>query len=193
MEATQTTIERLLARLSDRSNAEPAAGFPRDRGAADHPGLYAWYAAPSALDLLSAPFDEPLPELIYAGQAGATSSRAGLERAATLHSRIRGNHLRGNLKASTFRRTLAAILRGPLGLELDRPKVLTASSNTALTAWIGAHLELVVAPHDDRARLAALEHAVLLALDPPLNLMGMPRTPTRSALKALRAQLAQPG
>lgn len=70
--------EALVARLCDRTHAEPAAGFPRDRPAADHAGLYAWYASPAALELLPAPFDEQLPERIYAGQAGATSSKAGL-------------------------------------------------------------------------------------------------------------------
>lgn len=68
----------------------------------------------------------------------------------------------------------------------------TSASNAALTAWIGEHLELAIAPHHCRAGLAAIEHAVLLSLDPPLNLMGMPTTPTRQMLKALRSQLATP-
>lgn len=185
-------VRRLVAHLSDRANAEPADGFPRDRAAADHAGLYAWYASPAALDLLSAPFDLQLPELIYAGQAGATSSKAGVERSATLHSRIGRNHLGGNLKSSTFRRTLGALLREPLGLTLDRPRVLAPASNRVLTDWMRDNLELVIAPHDDRSSLAEVEHAVLQALDPPLNLMGMARTPVRQTLKSLRANLAQP-
>lgn len=184
------TVERMVRRLADRANAEPAAGFPRDRGLASHPGLYAWYASSPALDLLSAAFGERLDQPIYTGQAGASSARAGIERSATLLTRIRSNHLRGNLKASTFRRTLAAVLREPLGLQLDAPRVLSRPSKDVLTAWIAEHLEIVIAPFGDRSTLAAVEHDVLQLLDPPLNLDQMPPTPVRARLKALRAELA---
>lgn len=180
----------MVRRLADRANAESSATFPRDRELATHPGLYAWYASSPALDLLSATFGEHLGQPIYAGQAGASSARAGIERSATLLTRIRSNHLRGNLKASTFRRTLAAVLREPLGLHLDAPRVLSQASKDMLTAWIAEHLEIVIAPHDDRSTLAAVEHAVLRALDPPLNLDQMPPTPVRARLKELRAELA---
>lgn len=180
----------MVRRLADRANGEPAAGFPRDRDLASHPGLYAWYASPPGLDLLSAAFGERIDQPIYAGQAGANSAKAGIERSATLYTRIRSNHLRGNLKASTFRRTLAAVLREPLGLELDAPRVLSRAGKDVLTAWMAEHLEIVIAPHDDRSQLAAVEHAVLQALDPPLNLDQMPTTPVRARLEVLRAELA---
>ena len=184
------TVQRVVRRLTDRANGEPAAGFPRDRDLASHPGLYAWYASQPALDLLSASFGERIYQPIYAGQAGANSAKAGIERSATLYTRIRSNHLRGNLKASTFRRTLAPVLRKPLGLELDAPRRLSQASKDALTAWIAEQLEIVIAPHDDRSTLAAVEHAVLQALDPPLNLDQMLTTPVRARLKVLRAELA---
>ena len=110
-----------------------------------------------------------LPPLIYAGQAGATSSKAGVERGATLLSRIKGNHLGGNIRSSTFRRTLAASLFEPLGLRLAGPSKLEPASNAALSAWMRAHLSLATVACRDRATLSELEDAVLAELDPPLN------------------------
>jgi hypothetical protein len=138
---------------------------------------------------LSKPFGVRLPSLIYAGQAGATSSRAGVERVATLRSRIGGNHLRGNIRSSTFRNTLSAVLFEPLGLCLEAPRRLETASNAAVSAWMRAHLHIVVAPYVNRTDLAALERAVLTRIDPPLNLMGMPPTAVRTRLRDLRQRL----
>jgi hypothetical protein len=79
-------------------------------------------------------------------------------------------HLGGAAEFSTFRRTLAAILRPVLGLDTeDDPK---------LSAWISTHLGVNSVPVPDPDRLAEAETAVLDLLDPPLNLRGRP--PTRS-------------
>jgi hypothetical protein len=85
-------------------------------------------------------------------------------------------HLGGAAEFSTFRRTLAAILRPVLGLDTeDDPK---------LSAWISAHLGVNAVPVSDPDHLAETEAAVLDLLDPPLNLRGRP-------LSAIRARLAQ--
>jgi hypothetical protein len=182
-------IERLASLLSDPQRALPASTFPAGHSDLDLAGLYSWWADAEARSILSGVFDTQLPELIYAGQAGASSSVAGVERASTLRSRIRSNHLSGNLRSSTFRRTLAAALLDPLALELERPLRLTKESNARLTAWMGAHLRLVTVGCPDRSTLGASETAVLLRLDPPLNLMGMPPTPVRRRLRELRGRL----
>jgi hypothetical protein len=52
-----------------------------------------------------------------------------------------------------------------------------------------AHLELAVHPFPDREVLADLEHHVLAALDPPLNLDGRPATVVRIKLSELRRAL----
>ena len=41
---------------------------------------------------------------------------------------------------------------------------------------MGVHLEVAVLPLDDRDLLGHLERRVLLKLDPPLNLDGMPQS-----------------
>ena len=131
-----------------------------------------------------------LPPLIYVGQAGATSSRSRSKRSATLGSRIAGNHLRGNISSSTFRKTLAAVLVEPLGLRLVRPGSLDKESNQSLSSWISEHLSVAIAPVLDREDLADVEQAVLRILDPPLNMMHMSPTPVRTRLAELRAQLS---
>ena len=51
------------------------------------------------------------------------------------------------------------------------------------------HLSLAVLPVDDRDGLGVLERALLEALDPPVNLDGMRRTPLRIALGTARSRL----
>jgi HB1, ASXL, restriction endonuclease HTH domain len=51
------------------------------------------------------------------------------------------------------------------------------------------HLRVAVHPYPDRDALGDLERRVLAALDPPLNLEGMPRTVLRQRLSALRRHL----
>lgn len=189
-EDLEAHAKRAAEVLRDPTHAKPAQVFPDGQLEVDQAGLYAWRVGPEGGAVLSRAFDASLPELIYAGQAGATSSRAGVERSATLRSRITGNHLRGNIGSSTFRKTLTAALFDPLDLQLERPGKLDAESNAAVSEWMRSHLRIATFACPDRSTLAALEHAVLDDLDPPLNLMGMSATATRKQLKALRRQLS---
>ena len=119
--------------------------------------------------------EHPVPAgRIYAGQAGATRWPSGSPGNATLASRIGANHLRGGIRGSTFRLTLAAILLRPLDLARTAPRRLDPASEHRLSTWIHNHLQIAVHPVADRDPLADLEHRVLLQLDPPLNLDGMP-------------------
>lgn len=182
-------VDRLGTYLEDASNARSASGFPGNARDAESAGLYSWWADEAGRGLLGQPFGVVLPPLIYAGQTGATTKRSGTTRVSTLRSRIGGNHLGGNVQSSTFRKTLTAILIGPLRLELATPNKLTPQSNVELTAWMHAHLRVATIGVDDREGLAELEEAVLEQLDPPLNLMGMASTPIRVELRRLRSAL----
>ena len=88
-------------------------------------------------------------------------------------------HLGGSAEFSTFRRTLAALLRSviPLSNE-DDPR---------LSEWIDEHLRVVMLALPDADGLGDQESAVLDALDPPLNLQGRPRTAAREALTHARS------
>jgi hypothetical protein len=129
------------------------------------------------------------PTRIYAGLTGATKWPSGTTGKSTLRARVGGNHIRGRVRGSTFRLTLAAVLLDALGLEIAGPKTLTPAGEAALTAWIREHLTVAVFPFPLAAALADLEHRVLAALDPPFNLDGMPLTPLRTRLAQLRARI----
>jgi len=182
-------IDALVERLTDPANSEPAAEFPADRVATEHPGLYSWWADDEALSVLSTVFGVSMPSLIYAGQTGATSTRVRKISPATLHSRICRNHLGGNVGSSTFRKTVSAVLLESLALRLSRPGCLDRASNDAVSTWMRVHLRVVTAPYDDRALLAKVEKAVLERIDPPLNLKGMRSTQIRTKLSELRRRL----
>jgi hypothetical protein len=181
-----------VAYLSVATNACRADEFPVDRRVADQPGLYAWWADDQGGAQLSTIVGEALPSLVYAGQAGATTERSGTERQATLLSRIRGNHLGGRISSSTFRKTLAALLRDELGLELIAPGRLAPEGEALLTSWMRGHLSVSISPHPDRATLSSTEREVLRRLDPPLNLMEMGATSVRHLLKNRRRELDSP-
>jgi hypothetical protein len=183
-------IEWLTDCLTDRTIAQPAHNFPTDPAAVDGPGLYSWWADDDGLTTLSEPLGVALPPLIYVGQTGATSRRAGIERVATLRSRIGTNHLNGNVSSSTFRKTLSAILFSPLQLCLSSKNRLDKPSNEAVSRWMRCHLWVTAVKVEDRATLAEVEEEILARLDPPLNLMGMPATPVRSQLRMLRQRLS---
>jgi hypothetical protein len=175
-------VQELVDRLTDESALRSAHGFPWPDVDLRHPGLYAWYVdLPGAHELTAALGHRVAPGLVYAGQAGATSSKAGKVSAATLASRIGGNHLGGGVDSSTWRRTLAALLLGP--------RARTEEGRAELDAWMREHLRLVVVPLPDRGHVGHLENAVLARLDPPLNLMGRPRTALRAALSERRRAL----
>ncbi len=147
----------------------------------EHPRLYAWFVdAEGARHLTEGLGFEMGTGLIYAGQAGAGTSRA------SLGSRIRGNHLGGDIYGSTFRLTLASCLRGRLALQSTGGGRMSKDGEGRLSEWMHAHLEVSVIAYPDRAGLDGFESTVLDRLDPPLNIAKRPTTPVRSQLTILR-------
>jgi hypothetical protein len=171
-----------------------ASTFPWARTDLHSPGLYAWWATPSgAIDLGLTPAGPHT--LIYTGQAGATRWPSGARSAATLFSRINGQHLAGRISSSTLRQTFAALLRDRLGLKLESPGVLTLDSEQRLTDWMREQLSASVWPTQDADHLRDIENRVILRLDAPLNLAGAGATGLRARLTAGRRalHLAVPG
>lgn len=146
-----------------------------------HPGMYSWWVDPAGAATLSAGLGFGIdPGLIYAGLAGATHSRSGKESSNTLWGRIHGMHLGGRHEFSTFRRSLGSTLANEL--------LWPSTNEAALTAWMYEHLRVVAVPVADADTLDDVETMVLTELDPPLNLMKMPKTPLRKRLSELRRQ-----
>ncbi len=174
------SLDQVVAALTDPTRRGSPTEASR-RGDTVDAGVYAWWVDGLGSSDLAAGLGHPIRAgLIYAGLAGAGSSSA------TLRSRILGNHLGGSIRASTFRKTLASILRGDLRLEPISGGRMTADGEARLTAWILARLELSVAAYPDRRGLDAFETALLDRLDPPLNLSKRPPTAVRSRLTELR-------
>jgi hypothetical protein len=96
----------------------------------------------------------------------------------TLGGRLLDVHLAPNSRVSTFRHSLAAVLRPVHGWG--------TVDEMALTHWMRQHLRVVTVPVTDPSILDLAETAVLGALDPPLNLGKVPRTPLRLRLIELR-------
>ena len=171
---------RLAALLSDPAQAvTPAELLARGPAGLQAPGLYSWHVDPDGAASLSRGLGLPLPPgLIYAGQAGATRWPSGKRSASTVWTRITDMHLAGSAEFSTFRRTLAAVLRPVLNM--------TSENDPQLSAWINTHLRVLAVPVSDAGQLGTIETAVLDLLDPPLNLAGRPSSPIRQRLTTLR-------
>src|SRR5438552_3910056 len=101
-----------LAALGEKASRVRARSWPGSLAGLDSPGLYGWWVDEWGAEMLSTGLGaELVAGRIYAGQAGATAWPSGTKRLATLRSRIGGNHIRGSVRGSTFRLTLAAVLR----------------------------------------------------------------------------------
>ena len=183
-------VRRIAALLSDPGRSEHPREFPADSIAAGKPGLYSWWADAEARELfLHATGGISVGRLLYVGQAGATHWPSGRKSNATLKSRIRTNHIRGNLSSSTFRHTISSLLRKPLNLRLAEPGKLMPEENRRVSRWIEDHMRVAVVAVVDRDDLGRIERAVLDTLDPPFNLNGRPPTDLRRRLADLRREI----
>jgi hypothetical protein len=191
--ATEEEFRVALGALDLAPHRVMAAAWPARLAGLGLPGLYSWWVDDEGAEALTEGLGVLVPSgRIYAGQTGATKWPSGKRGSATLWSRIGRNHLAGTIRASTFRRTLAASLLRSLELELVAPGRLAAGSEQRLSRWMRERLEVAVHAFADADALADLEQRVLTVLDPPLNLEGMPPTPTRDRRSALRTELGRP-
>lgn len=192
LQATPTELQVALMALDGEPSRIRAKNWPGDLGGLEMAGLYCWWVdAEGAEDLTGGLGESVKAGRIYAGQAGATSWPSGKIVQATLQSRLQGNHLRGRVRTSTFRLTVAAALKCRLDLAARGPKQLTPQSESRLSQWIDERLELAVHPFGERSALADLEQRALHALDPPLNLKGRSTSPVRAKLRQLRADIVR--
>jgi excisionase family DNA binding protein len=186
-ESISSAASMLVRELTSGDTIKPVE-FPGGRIEAQQPGVYAWWGDETARSVLGDVLGIRLPALLYVGQAGATS-RSGKESGATLASRIKSNHIRGNVGSSTFRYTLSSLLVGPLTLKMPDQQKLDPASNSLISSWIAAHLRVSIAPYKHRDGLGEVEEVVIAALDPPLNLRHCQLTDARARITQLRRTL----
>jgi hypothetical protein len=185
-------VEEALLALDAEPRRVRAADWPGHLDGLDEPGLYSWWVDGSGAAQLSSGVGHQLGAgRIYAGQTGATKWPSGRLGMMTLRQRLGGNHLGGSIRGSTFRRTLGACLLEAIGLSIAAPGKLARASETELSAWMRGHLHVAIHAFPNRDALGALEHRVLAALDPPLNLEGMPSTAVRQRVSELRRVLTR--
>lgn len=102
-------LEQVLRALCDESLSMTPDAFRTPDPSRDVPGLYTWWVDEAGRETLVEVMGHVLENPIYCGQAGAVHGRQ--TSSATLRSRVGRNHIRGNIGSSTFRQTLAALLR----------------------------------------------------------------------------------
>jgi hypothetical protein len=155
----QVVVEQLKRTPEDLATAEPK--LPKLGG------FYAWWArrgcianVPGNPHPTEAEFD-----LFYVGIAPVSAASSS-----TIRSRVRNNHMRGNIASSTFRFTLASLLVDALKLRPIAKAskiVLEKDQNDQLSQWQRENLRLTWhAVSEPRT----LEVAVIADLRPPLNL-----------------------
>lgn len=187
--STMPAAEQVIALLNRHENAVEPRLFPHDREEAARPGMYAWWGDDEARAILGGEIGADLPPLLYVGQAGATKWPSGKRSSATLASRVGGQHIRGNARSSTFRLTISSLLLRRFRLVPVAGGKLDAASNSRVSEWIADHLRVAIAPHDDRDALGVIEAAVVIRLDPPLNLGHCLPSKARARLTALRRSI----
>jgi hypothetical protein len=153
------------------------------------PGLYAIYADAAVWAQLGLG-DPPDTRPLYVGKAEGSLALRDL-----------GTHFGdGRTGSSTVRRSFAALLREPLTLHAQprnpaKPERfanygLPPEDDQRLTFWMRANLRIAVWPKVGDQALVDTERAVLLRLEPPLNLTEI-RTEWTTSIKARRAHMAR--
>ena len=119
MLGTEAEVAAALQALDGDPHPVAAAEWPAELENIDLPGLYSWWVdAAGAVDLSRGLGLLVEPTRIYAGLTGATKWPSGATGKNTLRKRVGGNHIRGRVRGSTFRFTLAAILLDALSLDV---------------------------------------------------------------------------
>lgn len=141
-------------------------------------GVFAWHVDAEGAAELDRSVQLPIGEgVLHVGHAGALGRSP--DTVATLRQLIQDVQLGGRSRTSTFRSSLAAILREPLQMRTwDDP---------VLTRWMERHLTVVTWPVADRSSILALAHRVVAALEPPLNVDHLRSAAMRQRLGQLRS------
>src|SRR4051794_29915263 len=163
----ELSVDSGVGRLrGDLRTVADAHRLPNAGGLPESPGLYAWWMVPGVIHGVTGPSHPAQPfELLYVGIA----PKDGQSRA-TLRSRIRGQHLGGNIGSSTFRQSLAALLFEAMGWTTrwsGTRAQLSPEDNGALSDWQREHLRLAWV---ERPRPWTIEAQVIALMQPSLNL-----------------------
>jgi hypothetical protein len=166
--------------LADLRQAVPAADVS---SLPTSPGLYGWFVDPAGARDLNRSLKLPVRAgLIFVGQVGGSSWQALADPVLNLRDHVERIQLHGRVRASTFRMTLATVLRDHLRM--------TSLEDPVLTSWMLEHLSVSAWPSESFGALRELEQVVVGELDPPLNVDHLPASEYRTRLSQMRSALA---
>lgn len=150
-------------------------------------GVYSWYFRNYPKNIPSegcVHFEDKT--LLYIGIAPSEQNKR--TSSSTLFSRIRGQHVKGNARSSTLRRSLGCLLSEQLGIKFEgndnRRKPFTQESEKKLTEWMLQNALVVWTLHDEPWKL---EEEFINKLSPPLNLVHNRHHAFYTVLKAIRS------
>lgn len=165
--------------LADLRHAVPAADVS---SVPNSTGLYGWFVDPAGARDLNRSLMLPVRAgLIFVGQVGGSSWQSLADPVLNLRDHVERIQLHGRSRASTFRMTLATVLREQLRMRsLEDP---------LLTDWMLKHLSISSWASDNFGELRELEQVVINELDPPLNVDHLPANAYRARLSQMRSAL----
>lgn len=176
--AASPSATEVIATLTSAAPRPASALVRADLPAAS--GLYAWWIPPNVMPSLQRDGAEALSVrkdllLLYVGISS------------DLRQRLWRNHINGNTRGSTLRRTLASLVTpsdlAGTGGATTATAAWTAESEMALTRWIKAHLCMTWAVHP---MPKAVEADVIGTMRPPCNLDHNVGHPNHASLSAAR-------
>ncbi|MCW2788966.1 MAG: hypothetical protein JWP56_1269 [Aeromicrobium sp.] len=165
--------------------SEGRLGVPASKAAMlpEVPGLYGWFVDPVGARELNRCLQLPVRAgLVFVGQVGGSSRHSICDPVLNLRDHVERVQLHGRARASTFRMTLATILRRHLGM--------TSLEDPLLTEWMLEHLSITWWTGVDPRELRELWERVVGELDPPLNVDHLPATAYRARLSQMRSEPA---
>ena len=95
-------------------------------------------------------------------------------------------HLKSSIRNSTLRWSLTAILMTLPAFAAKHSDPRAVVQSPMLSDWMREHLQVAIIPVD---RPELVKGRVIDRYDPPLNLLGVDRTPARKRLTELRKEL----
>lgn len=163
--------------LMDPAHAVPARAVST---LPQSPGLYGWVIDPAGAKVLNRCLKLPVrPGVVFVGVVGGSHWHSMVDPVLNLRDHIDRVQLHGRTRASTFRMTLATVLREHLGM--------TTLEDRKLTEWMLEHLSVVVWTSDDVDSLHRVLQVVVGEIAPPLNVDQLPATEYRARLQQMRA------
>lgn len=170
-----SAVDEVLAALTDPDRAVAPAALDELHEVG---GLFAWHVDGTGARTLNRGLVLPLRRGVV--HVGHTASGLGTPR--TIRGMVQDVHLHGPSRGSTFRLTVATVLREPLALRsLDDPR---------LTQWMIEHLRVTTWPLEDDELIRDRAERVVELLGPVLNLEHAGAARVRRRLQQLRTASA---